>query len=484
MEGGAQQEGELRRGLKPHHLQFISIGGIIGSAYFLGTGYVLAKAGPAAVWSYLLGGVLVYLVMLCLGELAVHIPSSGSFVSYANEFIHPAVGCGVGWSYWCNWVAFVPSEMLAAGLIMNKFVPSVSILTWAVVFCVLLTLVNLMDVGTFGEMEFWLCLIKVLAIVGFSVLAFYIAVTRLSGSGFLLSNGGMFPHGGASVFLTMVIILVNFQGTEIIGLAAAESENPETSIPSAVRAVSYRIIALYVIPVALLVTILPWQQAGLTEAVFATALEKYGFRWSAALLAFVVLSAAISCSNSGIYATSRALFSLSKEGMAPAFLGRLNKNNVPQAAILLTVAGCWVVLGAQALDKSGKFYQNLLAIAGFTGTVVWISICWAQFNFRKRLRKHDPHLTRLRFKAPWFPYLTLFAIWAQIACLVVAGRSDDFSGAIGLSTVLLVVPMALYAVFGRYQSTTVAEHFRKLVETSDQDRLAAETVAGQSGPTE
>lgn len=440
---------ELRRGLKPHHLQFISIGGIIGSAYFLGTGLVVSQAGPAAIWAYLLGGLLVYLVMLSLGELAVHVEASGSFVSYANRFIHPAIGCGVGWSYWFNWVAFVPSEMIAAGKVMNFYVPSISDLRWAILFGGILTLINLVDVGKFGEMEFWLCLFKVVAIGGFIILGFLIYFQHLGGTGHLLDSGGMFPHGIPSVFMTMVIVLLNFQGTEIIGLAAAESADPEHSIPAAVKAVSLRIIALYVLPVLLLVTILPWKEAGLKECVFAMSLERYGMNWAAAVLNFVVLTAAISCSNSGIYATSRTLYSLAREGMAPSFLSRLNQSGVPHAATLVTVAGCWLVLGLKALDSSDTFYERLLAVSGFTGTVAWISICWAQYNFRKERLKEDPELKTLRFRMPLFPYLTLFALWAQVACLAAATVSEQFKHATYLALALILVPMALYFLLAR-----------------------------------
>ena len=463
----------LRRGLKPHHLQFISIGGIIGSAYFLGTGYVVAKAGPAAILSYLLGGLLVYLVMLCLGELAVHIPTSGSFVTYANEFIHPVVGCGVGWSYWCNWVVFVPSEMIASGIVMNHYVPSVGVLAWAIGFGVLLTAINLVDVGTFGELEFWLCLIKVLAIVGFILVAVLICFGLLGSqpppsSAYLWTQQGFFPQGTASVLLTMVIILVNFQGTEIIGLAAGESRDPERSIPAAVRAVSYRIILLYVVPVALLIAILPWQEAGMKQSVFALALDRYQLRNLSALLSFVVLTAAISCSNSGIYATSRALYSLAREGMAPGWLGKVNQHGVPQAAILLTVSGCWLVLALYALDKSGKLYEQLLAIAGFTGTIVWISICWAQWGFRRRLVQAGFDVASLRFRTAFFPYLTIFAIVAQILCLVVAASNADFQVAIYLAFALLLVPMLAYALWGKNQrnleGSTAHHHFQEMIK--------------------
>lgn len=450
----AENEDGLQRGLKPHHMQFISIGGIIGSAYFLGTGYVLAQAGPAAVVAYLLGGFLVYLVMLSLGELAVHIPTSGSFVTYANEFIHPAVGCGVGWSYWINWVVFVPSEMIAAGIIMNHFVPTIGVLWWAAGFGALLTMLNLMHVGNFGEMEFWLCLIKIVAIGAFVVLAILIALGWMGTSGAtglhsMAGAGGFFPHGVSSVFFTMVIILVNFQGTEIIGLAAGECKDPEKTIPAAVKAVSYRIIVLFVIPVLLLVIIFPWNEASLKQSVFALALERNGLGWAGAVLSFVVLTAAISCSNSGIYATSRALYSLAREGMAPAFLGRVNGQGVPQAAILATVTGCWLVLALQTLDKTGTFYQQLLAVSGFTGTVCWISICWAQARFRRRLLAGGIPPERMRFRVPGFPYVTYFAIAAQIACLGASALSEDFRRAGWISLLLLLVPMASYALLAR-----------------------------------
>ncbi|MFN8608748.1 MAG: amino acid permease [Vulcanimicrobiota bacterium] len=467
----AETQDGLQRGLKPHHMQFISIGGIIGSAYFLGTGYVLAQAGPAAVVAYLLGGFLVYLVMLSLGELAVHIPTSGSFVTYANEFIHPAVGCGVGWSYWINWVVFVPSEMIAAGIIMNHFVPTVGVLWWAAGFGALLTALNLMHVGNFGEMEFWLCLIKIVAIGAFVILAILIAL-QLVGSGGALGlqslpgSGGFFPHGIRSVFFTMVIILVNFQGTEIIGLAAGECKDPEKTIPAAVNAVCYRIIALYVIPVLLVVLIFPWNQASLKESVFALALASHGLGWAGAALSFVVLTAAISCSNSGIYATSRALYSLAREGMAPAILGRTDPQGVPRAAILVTVSGCWLVLALQTLDKSGTFYQELLAVSGFTGTVCWVSICWAQARFRQRLAARGFGPERMRFRVPGFPYVTYFAIFAQVACLAASAVSEDFRKAGWISLVLLLLPMLIYAVAGRKRDrqSNTAFYFEKVVD--------------------
>ena len=209
----------MNRGLKNRHIQLISLGGIIGSGYFLGTGYVLEQAGPASILAYLLGGVIVLCVMLCLAELAVSKPVSSSFVTYANDYISPTWACGVGWAYWLNWVVYVPAEMIAAGIIMNQFVPDVSQLWWAVSFGLVVTSINLFSVGKFGESEFWLSIIKITALIIFSLVAFTICMGWAGGTGepigtkILLGSGGFAPHGYLSIIMTMVIILVNFQGS-------------------------------------------------------------------------------------------------------------------------------------------------------------------------------------------------------------------------------------------------------------------------------
>lgn len=449
-------ESDLKRGLKPRHLQLIALGGIIGSCYFLGTGYVIDSCGPSAFLAYLLGGLIVYLVMVCLGELAVSIPISSSFVTYANDFIHPAWACGVGWSYWATWVTYVPSEMIAAGIIMNNFVPSIPAVYWALGFGVIITLINLSYVGTFGELEFWLALIKILAIIMFVVLAVLIFLGFIGGQGFvgtsnLLGNGGLFPKGAGIVFLTMVIILVNFQGSEIIGLAAGESQEPEKSIPVAITNVTYRIIALYVIPVALLVSIFPWQKAGLEESVFAAALNYHGFQWAGALFSFVVLTAAISCSNSGLYGCSRAVYALAREGMAPRWLARVNQKGVPYNAILLSVGGCWIGVIAYTLGGDAAVFTYLLALSGFTGAIAWISICWSQLNFRRRLEKMGYDTSKLKFRVKYFPYITHFAIWVQVACLVVVAFNEELRASLYIGVPLLVGAMLWYQLWGRKQ---------------------------------
>lgn len=443
-----QQDG-LRRDLKQRHLQLIALGGIIGSGYFLGTGEVLSTVGPALVLSYLLGGAIIICVMLCLGELAVANPVSSSFVTYARQFISPAWACGVGWSYWMTWVTYVPAEMIAAGIVMESFFPGIDRIWWSLLFGLLITIINLFYVRAFGEVEFWLSLIKIVAILLFIFLALAIAFGLIEAqppetASSLLDRSVLFPHGYWAVLTTMVLVLVNFQGAEIIGLAAGETENPTKSISIAVRNMTWRIIALYVIPLMLLVTIFPWQQAGVEQSVFAAALDRYGLHWAGGFFSFVVLTAAVSCSNSGLYGCARVVYGLGREGLAPEWFGRTNRFGVPHRAALFSIAGCWVALAFQVVDPEGAFVK-LLAVSGFSGAIAWISICWSQLNFRRRLTADRPDL---RFKVPLFPYLTHFGIWAQVACLVLMAFSANLRDPLFVGIPILVVPMLWYRLWG------------------------------------
>lgn len=450
------KENSMTRGLKNRHLQMISLGGVIGSGYFLGTGYVLEKAGPAAILAYLLGGAIVLAVMLCLAELAVARPVVGSFVAYAKEHISPTWACGVGWAYWMTWVSYVPSEMIAAGIIMNNFIPEVSQLWWAVFFGLLVTVLNIFRVDKFGESEFWLSTIKVLALIAFSGVALFIALGLYGGEGFigasiLLGSGGFVPNGWWATMLTMVIILVNFQGTEIIGMAAGECDKPEKSIPLAVRNVTWRIIALYIIPILLLISILPWDQASLSESVFAAALAAHGLDTLAAALAFVILTAAVSCSNSGLYSCSRALYTMAKMDMAPSFFGHLSGKGVPRNAVVISVCTCWLVILLYSVNPDSALYTYLLAVSGFTGAIAWISICWSQYRSRRELIRTGAEGS-LKYKTPFFPYVTLFGIWVQVICLVVLAFTPDLREAFYVGLPMLVLPMLWYRLREKYRA--------------------------------
>ncbi|APF02778.1 TPA: amino acid permease [Legionella pneumophila] len=465
-----------RRGLKDRHVQLIALGGIIGSGYFLGTGEVINLVGPSVFIAYLLGGLIIYLTMLCMGELAVAIPISGSFVTYTSDFISPTVACGVGWSYWITWVAYIPAECVAGGIIMELFT-GVSGYIWVICFGLIITYINLAKVDTFGEIEFWLALIKIISLLAFVFLAILIFFGLIHGSeppgmiGFkyLLGDGGLLPNGAMSLLTAMVLLLVNYQGSEIIGLAAGESENPARMIPHAIRNVTFRILFLYIIPVFCLVLIFPWQKAGLSNSVFADALNFYGLKWAGAVTSFVTLSATLSCANSGFYGAVRSLNALARDGMAPHVLAKFNQNAVPQNAVIATLIGVWILLGVGYFFGQTKLYIALLLVSGFTGTLAWLSLCIAQISFRNRLYKAGYSIKDLRYVTPYSPYTGILAVILMVGSLffLLLNKDPIYKLSFIIGVVSFIIPVIIYKVFDLSKVRKKALHVKSRVKFQD-----------------
>lgn len=464
------------RGLKDRHVQLIALGGIIGSGYFLGTGEVINLVGPAVFIAYVLGGLIIFLTMLCMGELAVAIPISGSFVTYTADFISPSVACGVGWSYWISWVAYIPAECVAGGIIMEMFT-GVNGYVWAICFGLLITYINLAKVDTFGEIEFWLALIKILALLGFVILAILIFFGLIHGSEpegvigtrYILGEGGMLPNGVMPLLTAMVLLLVNYQGSEIIGLAAGESENPARMIPHAIRNVTYRILFIYIIPIFCLVLIFPWQKAGLANSVFADALNFYDLKWAGAVTSFVTLSATLSCANSGFYGTVRALNALARDGMAPHTFAKFNHNSVPQNAVIATLIMVWLLLCVGFFFGQTKLYISLLLVSGFTGTLAWISLCLSQIRFRSRLYQAGYTTDNLRYVTPYSPYTGICAIVLMCIALffLVLNKDPSYKLAFYIGMISFIVPMIVYKLFDLSKKRRKALHLKTRVKFQD-----------------
>ena len=469
-------DGEFRRALKDRHVQLIALGGVIGSGYFLGTGAVIHQVGPSVFLAYILGGLIIYLTMLCMGELAVAIPIAGSFINYTADFISPSLACGVGWSYWISWVAYIPAECVAGGIIMHYFT-GINGYAWAVCFGLLITYINTAKVGTFGEIEFWLALIKIVSLFGFiglSGLIFFGIIhgsqpAEIIGGKFIFDQGGLFPNGKVVLLTAMVLLLVNYQGSEIIGLAAGESIDPARMVPNAIRNVTFRILFIYIIPVFCLVLIFPWQKANLSNSVFSDALNFYGLKWAGAITSFVTLSATLSCSNSGVYGIIRSLNALARNGMAPRKLAKLNRNAVPQNAGFVTLIAIWVLLIAGFFLGQSKLYIALLLVSGFTGATAWISLCWAQINFRRKLYQAGYTTNDLAYTTPGSPYTGIVAIILMVICLVflLLHQEDSYQIAFTIGAVSFIVPIIIYKWFGlnKYRDAILTEN--KHVRFSD-----------------
>ncbi len=446
-------DGGYRRRLKNRHVQLIALGGVIGSGYFLGTGEIIQQVGPSVFFAYAFGGLIVYLTMICMGELAVAIPISGSFITYTAAFISPTVACGVGWSYWISWIAYIPAECIAGGIILEYFT-GVNGYLWAICFGLLITYINIANVEIFGEIEFWLASIKIIALMIFVVLSGLIFFGIIHGSQpegiigtkFIYGEGGFFPNGGMALLTAMVLLLVNYQGTEIIGLAAGESIDPEIMIPSAIRNVTLRILFIYIIPVFCLVLIYPWSKANIATPVFSDVLSYYGLKKVGAVISFVTVTAALSCANSGVYGIARSLNALARGGMAPKKLALLNEHAVPQNAVIVTLLSIWLLLAIGGFFGQSKLYIALLLVSGFTGLMAWVSICLSQINFRNLLYKAGYTVNDLKYKTPGSPYTGIFAIILMCGCLLFLLFHENllYIMAFVIGCISFIVPIGIY----------------------------------------
>ncbi|PEJ57138.1 MULTISPECIES: S-methylmethionine permease [unclassified Bacillus (in: firmicutes)] len=412
---------EFQRNMQARHLVMLSLGGVIGTGLFLSSGYTIQQAGPfGTILSYLIGALVVYLVMLCLGELSVHMPETGSFHSYAVKYIGPATGYTVAWLYWLTWTVALGSEFTAAGLLMKRWFPSINVWIWSAIFAILIFVLNVMTVKFFAESEFWFSSIKVIAIVIFIVLGAAAMLGFLpmshSKAAPLFSNftsGGLFPHGATGIIMTMLAVNFAFSGTELIGIAAGETANPEKMIPKAIRTTLWRLIIFFVGTIFVLSALLPISDAGVLESPFVAVLERIGVPYSADIMNFVILTAILSAANSGLYASSRMLWSLANKNTISPIFGKMTKQGVPINAVIFSMVG-----GALALLSSivapDTVYIVLVSISGLAVVVVWMSISASQFLFRRQFLKEGNSEKDLIYRTPLYP---LVPIASFILCL-------------------------------------------------------------------
>lgn len=443
------QSHELKRSMSSRHLFMISLGGVIGTGLFLGSGYTIGQAGPiGAIISYLVGGFIMYLTMLCLGELSVAMPVSGSFQTYTTKFINPAAGFTVGWIYWFGWAVTVALELLSSGLTMQRWFPNSPVWLWCLIFGVVLFLLNALSARAFAETEFWFSSIKVLTIILFIILGgcAMFGLVHLKGgqAAPMLShfaNASILPNGITGLLLTMITVNFSFQGTELIGIAAGESKEPEKTIPKSIRTTVWRTLVFFVLAIFVLSGLIPTEQAGVIESPFVVVFDKIGIPYAADIMNFVVLTALLSVANSGLYAATRMLYSLSKNGMTSPKLGMVNKKGIPMNALLLTFLIALLSLISGVIAENTVFMW-LLSIAGLGAQVGWISISASQLAFRKQYLAKGGKVADLKFVTPLYPILPLVALILNITVLISLAFDPDQRIALYLG-----IPFMLFCYF-------------------------------------
>ena len=427
-ESAEAEQGGLERKMETRHLTMISLGGVIGTGLFLSSGYTIHQAGPlGAIIAYGIGSMLVYFVMLSLGELSVAMPETGAFHVYAARYLGPATGYTVAWLYWLTWTVALGSSFTAAGFCMQYWFPQVPVWIWCVVFCAVIFGLNIISTRFFAEGEFWFSLVKVITIIAFIILggaAIFGIIPMQDGSPapglHNITAEGWFPHGGLPILMTMVAVNFAFSGTELIGIAAGETENPHKVIPVAIRTTIARLIIFFIGTVFVLAALIPMQQAGVEKSPFVLVFEKVGIPYAADIFNFVILTAILSAANSGLYASGRMLWSLSNEKTLPACFAKVNKRGVPVTALSVSMLGGVLALFSSVVAPDTVFVA-LSAISGFAVVAVWLSICASHFMFRRRHLQQGKALSDLQYRAPWYPVVPVLGfVLCLVACVGLA----------------------------------------------------------------
>lgn len=411
---------KLGQGLSNRHITMISIGGVIGAGLFVGSSAAIAKAGPAAVLAYIITSVLVFLVMRMLGEMAVMQPDTGSFSTYARKAIGPWAGFSIGWLYWWFWVLVIPIEAIAGAEILHAWFPQIPSALYAFAFIILLSSANFFSTKSFGEFEFWFALLKVLAIVSFivigtlAVFGLWPLAKDVSGVANLYANGGFMPNGAGSVLAAILITAFSFFGVEILSIAAAESQDPQSKIKRATNLVLYRIILFFVLSIFLTVALVDWRSPDLQKmGTFQYVLMTLNVPGTKLIIDTVVFIAVASCMNAAVYTSSRMLYALGSRQEAPHLVTRITSNGVPTYAVFVsTLVGliCCVV----NYVFPGQVFGFLLSTTGAIALLVYLVIAFSQLILRKKLEQQG---TEIPFKMWLFPWLTWTVIFIIVSVL-------------------------------------------------------------------
>ncbi|MBT1164992.1 amino acid permease [Bifidobacterium felsineum] len=450
--GKSTEETGLERKMESRHLTMISLGGVIGTGLFVSSGYTIHQAGPlGAILAYAVGSLLVYCVMVSLGELSVAMPYAGSFHMYAKRFIGPGTAFTIAILYWLNWAVALASEFTAAGLLMQRWFPHSPAWIWSAAFIAVVFVLNILSVRLYGEAEFWFASIKVFAIVAFIVIGLLAIFGAIPITGQteapLFTNfvaDGWFPNGIAPVFATLLTVVFAFSGTEVVGVAAGETKDPGKAIPKAVHTTVFRLAMFFIGSILVMAALIPWHQAGVETSPFVLVFQSIGMPFAGDVMNFVVLTAVLSAANSGLYVCSRMVWSLAKEHLIPARFAKTNFHGVPVWAVLFSMAGSLLALLSSVIAAS-TVYLVLVAVSGLATLVVWFSVCVCHIRFRREWVASGHTVDELGYKAPGYPVLPWLAIVMCIGALVLVVLDETQR-----STLYCMIPFVICCYAGYY----------------------------------
>ena len=444
------QTNQLHRGLKNRHIQLIALGGAIGTGLFLGTAATIEQAGPSVILAYMIGGLVAFLIMRQLGEMITQEPIAGSFSNLAYQYMGDFFGFLSGWNYWVLYVLVAIAELTAVGIYVRFWFPEIENWQVVAVFFIIINLINFGAVKVFGETEFWFASVKVLAIIGMIVLGSILLISGGAGPNAgvenLWSNGGFFPKGIMGMVISLAFVMFSFGGLELVGITAAETENPQKTIPMAINQLIYRIFIFYVGALFVLLSLNPWNQihphasdtlSAITGSPFVLIFNNIGIPSAAHILNFVIITAALSVYNSGVYCNSRMLYGLSLQGNAPKALSKTNKRGVPVGALIVsslaTLVG--VILNYYLPKTVMEIFFSLVVVCL---VVNWGMISLTHLTFRKTKNREGE---KILFKSIAYPIANYFCLVFMVGMLVILATNG-----LWVSVALMPVWIILIAI--------------------------------------
>ncbi|UOV17694.1 aromatic amino acid transporter AroP [Pantoea agglomerans] len=435
-----QQQGEaLKRGLKNRHIQLIALGGAVGTGLFLGSASVIESAGPAVILGYAIAGFIAFLIMRQLGEMVVEEPVAGSFSHFAYKYWGNFAGFASGWNYWVLYVLVAMAELTAVGKYVQFWWPDFPTWASAAIFFVMINAINLTNVKVFGEMEFWFAIVKVVAVIGMILFGGWLLFSGHAGPQATVRNlweqGGFFPHGIGGLVMVMAIIMFSFGGLELVGITAAEADNPEVSIPKATNQVLWRILIFYIGSLAVLLSLMPWTRVTAEVSPFVFIFHELGDAMVANALNVVILTAALSVYNSCVYCNSRMLFGLAQQGNAPKALLKVDRRGVPVLTILVSAVATALCVLINYL-MPGEAFGLLMSLVVSALVINWAMISLAHLKFR---RKKDQQGVTTRFKALLYPAGNWICLIFLAAILVLMAITPGMAISVWLIPVWLVI---------------------------------------------
>ncbi|PLR24538.1 aromatic amino acid transporter AroP [Pantoea endophytica] len=447
-----QQHGDtLHRGLKNRHIQLIALGGAVGTGLFLGSASVIQSAGPAVILGYAIAGFIAFLIMRQLGEMVVEEPVAGSFSHFAYKYWGNFAGFASGWNYWVLYVLVAMAELTAVGKYVQFWWPDFPTWATAAIFFVLINAINLTNVKVFGEMEFWFAIIKVVAVIGMILFGGWLLFSGNGGPQASVSNlwdqGGFLPHGMTGLVMMMAIIMFSFGGLELVGITAAEADNPQESIPKATNQVLWRILIFYIGSLAVLLSLLPWTRVTADTSPFVLIFHELGDAFVANALNVVILTAALSVYNSCVYCNSRMLFGLAQQGNAPKALLKVDSRGVPVATILVSAVATLLCVLINYL-MPGEAFGLLMALVVSALVINWAMISLAHLKFRK---KKDQQGVTTRFKAVLYPLGNWICLVFLAGVLVIMLMTPGMAISVWLIPVWLVILAIGYTIKNKLQ---------------------------------